>query len=54
MGKVNLTYILVSFSKTVLTDIVYVNEFSHFRFKKKVSPNPRPGMSISSLIWMSL
>ena len=38
MGKVNLTYILVSFYKTILIDIVYVTEFSHIRFtKKKVS-----------------
>lgn len=35
MGKVNLTYILVSFYKAILTDIVYVTEFSHIRFTKK-------------------
>lgn len=35
MGKVYLTYLLVSFYKTILTGIVYVNEFSQTRFTKK-------------------
>lgn len=58
MGKVYLTYLLVSFYKTILTGIVYVNEFSQTRFtkkkKKKASYNLGPVMSVSSLIWMSL